>query len=92
MYLLGVMITMSIIAFIAMGMDKWKAKKGQWRIPEHALFAFAILLGAPGAYMGMLVFRHKTRHKRFSIGFPVLFIIEILFVTWAVLADLGVMA
>lgn len=53
---------MSIIGFTLMGVDKAKAKKGEWRIKEATLFAFAILFGAVGSTLGMLVFRHKTKH------------------------------
>lgn len=81
-YLLGIMLFMSLCSFTLMGVDKWKAKRGAWRIPEVTLFAFAAILGAPGGYLGMLVFRHKTRHTKFSVGFPLLMTIQLIFVGW----------
>ena len=76
MLLLGAMAVMSLIAFVAMGTDKLKAKQGAWRIPERVLFSLAFLLGAPGAYAGMMVFRHKTLHKRFSWGVPAMLVFQ----------------
>ena len=86
MFLLGAMLLMSLVAFCAMGADKLNAKKGAWRIPERVLFALAFFLGAPGAYAGMMVFRHKTQHRLFSVGLPVLSAAEIIFVLWALFA------
>ena len=54
------------------GLDKWKAKKGRWRVPEKVLFLLAALGGAWGFLTGMVVFRHKTNHWSFRIGVPVL--------------------
>ncbi len=83
MLLLGAMVAMSLVAFCAMGLDKFKARRGAWRIPERVLFVLAFLLGAPGAYAGMMVFRHKTQHRRFAVGLPVLSAAQIIFVLWA---------
>ena len=83
MLLLGAMAVMSLIAFVAMGADKLKAKQGAWRIPECVLFSLAFLLGAPGAYAGMMVFRHKTQHRRFAVGLPLLSAAQIIFILWA---------
>lgn len=68
---------MSIIGFTLMGVDKAKAKKGEWRIKEATLFAFAILFGAVGATLGMLVFRHKTKHWYFAVFFPLLALVDV---------------
>ena len=62
----------NIIALIAMGVDKSKAKKGEWRIPEKRLFLYVILGGGIGGCMGMYVFRHKTKHPKFRILFPLI--------------------
>lgn len=83
MLLLGAMAVMSLIAFVAMGADKLKAKQGAWRIPERVLLSLAFLLGAPGAYAGMMVFRHKTLHRRFAVGLPLLSAAQIIFILWA---------
>jgi len=79
-YLLGIMVFMSVLDFILMGIDKWRAKRGAWRIPEITLIAFAVLFGAPGGYLGMLIFRHKTLHKGFAIGFPLLAAVQIILI------------
>ena len=71
--LLGVVIAvMSLFLFGMMGVDKGKARRGAWRISEKTLFVFALLFGAPGGTLGMRLFRHKTKHWYFRIGFPVL--------------------
>ena len=63
-------LSVSLIAFVLFGADKEKAVRKRRRIPEKTLFLSAWLGGAPGALLGMLVFRHKTRHKRFRLGIP----------------------
>jgi len=63
-------LSVSLIAFVLFGADKEKAAGKRRRIPEKTLFLSAWLGGAPGALLGMLVFRHKTRHKRFLLGIP----------------------
>ena len=55
----------SLIAFILYGADKSKAKRGAWRIPEKVLLGFSLLGGAVGGLLGMLLFRHKTKHWYF---------------------------
>jgi len=73
LYLIGA----STIAFMMMGIDKQKAKKQQWRIPERTLWSLAIIGGALGVLIGMRFFRHKTKHRSFTIGMPILLIIHI---------------
>lgn len=68
----------NLVAFAAMGLDKHKAKSGAWRIPERRLFLFALLGGGPGGFLGMLAFRHKTRHLAFRLGFPALALLDLL--------------
>ena len=68
---------MSILGFIVMGIDKIKAKKGEWRIKEATLFLFAILFGGVGSTLGMYAFRHKTKHWYFAIFFPLFALIDI---------------
>lgn len=67
----------NIVACTAMFMDKYKAEHQKWRIPEKTLFTFALLGGSFGGIIGMYAFRHKTRHKKFSIGFPAIFIVQL---------------
>lgn len=66
------------IAFLSMGIDKYKAKHHKWRIPEKTLFFLAIIGGSIGSNLGMQVFRHKTKHAAFIFGMPCIFIIHIL--------------
>ena len=67
----GILIS-NVLAFLLMGIDKWKARRGAWRIPEKTLFLFPVLFGALGGILGMHLFRHKTKHWYFRIGFPLL--------------------
>lgn len=66
-YLLGI----NLIVFLLYGIDKAKAKRGQWRIPERTLILLAFFGGAAGAWIGMLLFRHKTQHAKFRILVPI---------------------
>lgn len=62
----------NLIAFAMMGIDKRRAQKGLWRIPEGTLILSAVVGGSIGALAGMYLFRHKTRKKRFTVGIPVI--------------------
>ena len=64
------------------GIDKKRAKKGQWRIPEKTLFLSAILGGSIGAILGMYIFHHKTKHWYFQVGIPAIMIVQIAAVYW----------
>lgn len=80
-YLLAIYaIIINIIAFITMGIDKWKAKKRAWRIPEATLFILAAIGGSIGAILGMYTFRHKTKHCSFVWGMPAILIGQILLI------------
>lgn len=72
-----IFVVMSVLGFMVMGIDKSRAKKGQWRIKEAVLFAFAILGGAVGSMLGMYIFRHKTKHWYFAVLFPFLALVDI---------------
>ena len=72
-YLLAV----NLLLFALMGIDKWKAKRGAWRIPEKTLFLTAALGGSIGGILGMKVFRHKTRHNSFKYGFPAILLAQL---------------
>ena len=67
----------NFLGFIAMGIDKHKAKKRAWRIPESTLFILALFGGSLGTTIGMHLFRHKTRHWYFLYGMPAILIIQI---------------
>ena len=75
------LIVINLIAFGAMWLDKRKAKKGKWRIPENTLLLLVLLGGGVGGIAGMYVFRHKTQKAKFVIGFPVILVCEILLET-----------
>jgi uncharacterized membrane protein YsdA (DUF1294 family) len=70
-------ILINLIAFVVFGIDKRKARNGQWRVPESTLFILAIIGGSIGALLGMLVFRHKTKHRKFTIGIPLILALQI---------------
>lgn len=63
-----------------MGIDKLKARRRGFRIPEATLFIIAIIGGSIGSILGMYIFRHKTRHRTFTIGMPAILIVQIIFV------------
>lgn len=66
------LLVINIVGFIMSAADKSAAKRHKWRVPEKNLFAVSILGGAVGTYISMLLFRHKTKHKRFMIGIPLI--------------------
>ena len=66
-----------VILFSLMGFDKRRARKDKRRVPEKTLFAWAVLGGALGGWLGMRVFHHKTRHWYFRYGFPLLTLLEV---------------
>lgn len=70
------LVIINIISFSLMGIDKHRARKGEWRISEAALFTSALLFGGLGSTIGMWHFRHKTRHWYFVVGMPLILIIE----------------
>lgn len=70
------LIVVNLLAFAAFGVDKQKAKARQWRISENTLLGIALCGGSLGAIWGMRTFRHKTRHRRFAIGLPVILMIQ----------------
>lgn len=69
---------MNAAAFVMMGADKHRARRGRWRISEKALFAAALAGGSAGAILGMQIFRHKTRHRYFVWGMPAILAVQLL--------------
>ena len=63
---------LNLITFIIYGIDKFKAKKAKWRISEATLILLAVIGGSIGAWLGLQVWRHKTQHKKFYIGIPMI--------------------
>ena len=72
----------SILDYVLMGIDKWKAKRERWRVPEKTFFLVAILGGSLGAILGMYAFHHKTRHWYFKWGLPAILIAQIALGGW----------
>lgn len=74
---LAVLAVMNVLAFALMGIDKLKARRGAWRIPEKTLFLVTALFGGLGGTLGMRFFRHKTKHWYFKYGFPALLAVQL---------------
>ena len=68
---------MSLLLFVTMGADKRRAIEGARRVPEARLFTLALIGGAVGGWLGMYVFRHKTKHGKFIVGFPLIALLQL---------------
>lgn len=75
--LIPYLLTVNAAGFLLMLVDKHRAKKNLWRIPEKTLIIVAFLGGSIGAYAGMQLFRHKTKHPKFYIGIPVILALQL---------------
>ncbi len=73
-------VLVNIIGFAIMGIDKRKARRNAFRIPEATLFSVAIIGGSLGSTLGMFIFKHKTRHWYFKFGLPVILLLQVVFV------------
>lgn len=82
--LLLYLLIINAVSFILMLADKRKAKKNAWRIPEATLMGVAAIGGSLGGMLGMQLFRHKTKHPKFSIGIPVLLALHIALLVWLI--------
>lgn len=69
-------IVMNIAGLLVMYLDKHKARKHKWRIPEKTLFIVSLLGGSIGTWSGMYIFRHKTKHWYFVVGMPLILILQ----------------
>lgn len=78
--IIAYVILVNIVAFALMGIDKQKARKNKWRIPEKTLFLSAMVGGSIGALYGMHLFRHKTKHKSFIFGMPAILIVQLVLI------------
>ena len=76
-YILAYLLIVNAAAFMLMLIDKIKAKKNRWRIKESTLMLSAALGGSIGALAGMYTFRHKTLHRKFTIGIPAILVLQI---------------
>ena len=76
-YILYYLAAINVITFIVYGIDKLKAQKGKWRIPESTLLLLAVVGGSIGAWCGMKTWHHKTLHKKFKYGLPFIITLQI---------------
>ena len=81
-YFLLYLLLINAAAFILMLVDKRKAIKNRWRIPERTLILSALFGGSIGALLGMYTFRHKTKHLKFTLGIPAILIAQISLAIW----------
>ena len=75
--ILGYLLAVNIATFFLYGIDKYKAKKGRWRISEATLLMMAVIGGSIGAWAGMRLLHHKTMHKKFKYGIPIIIILQV---------------
>ena len=75
--ILGYLLAVNIATFFLYGIDKYKARKGRWRISEATLLMMAFIGGSIGAWSGMRLWHHKTMHKKFKYGIPIIIILQV---------------
>ena len=75
--IVGYLLIINLLAFAAFGIDKYKAMRHAWRIPEKTLFGVALLGGSVGAIIGMRIFHHKTKHWYFVVGMPLILALQV---------------
>ena len=80
--LLLYLLAINVLTFLLYGIDKWRAKRARWRIPEGVLLGLAAIGGSVGAWLGMGIWHHKTQHKKFRYGVPVMLLIQIALLVW----------
>ena len=80
--LLWYLAAVNVVTFTVYGIDKRKARRGVWRIPEKTLFLLPLLGGSVGALLGMKVFRHKTKHWYFVWGIPAILLAQLALTVW----------
>lgn len=71
------LIVINIATFFVYGIDKWKARRSKWRIPESTLLTLAVLGGSIGAFIGMRTWHHKTMHNKFKYGVPLIINLQV---------------
>lgn len=81
-FLILYLAAINLAAFVMCFWDKKKAEKGKWRVSEKTLFILALFGGSLGLYVSMRMFHHKTRHKRFMIGVPLIFLLQIIIIVY----------
>ncbi len=78
------LLVINAMTFIGYGLDKYKAKHDKWRISEATLLLLVVFGGSIGAWCGMKVWHHKTMHKKFKYGVPVIFILQVALAVWII--------
>ena len=78
------LVAINVVTFFMYGIDKWKAKRSKWRISEATLLGMAVIGGSIGAWLGMRVWHHKTMHKKFQLGIPLIIVVQIAMVIWII--------
>ena len=81
-YSMYYLLAINIVSFFLYGIDKYKAKKNKWRISEATLLMIAVIGGSIGAWVGMRLWHHKTMHKKFKYGIPLIIIMQIALVAY----------
>jgi uncharacterized membrane protein YsdA (DUF1294 family) len=76
-FLIAILVLINVVTFFVYGIDKWKARHNRWRIPEAVLLGLAAAGGSIGAWLGMRVWHHKTMHKKFQVGVPMILAAQI---------------
>lgn len=76
------LLAINALSFILFGLDKYKAKKGKWRISEATLLMIAVIGGSIGAWSGMRLWHHKTMRKKFKYGIPLIMIMQVCLVVY----------
>ena len=76
-FLIAILVLVNVVTFFVYGIDKWKARHNRWRIPEAVLLGLAAAGGSIGAWLGMRVWHHKTMHKKFQVGVPLILAAQI---------------
>ena len=76
------LIALNIVTFFVYGIDTWKAKREKWRIREAALLGLAVFGGSIGALLGMKIWHHKTMHRKFKYGLPLILLVQIVLLSF----------
>ena len=76
------LVAINVATFFMYGIDKWKAKRSKWRISEATLLGLAVIGGSIGAWLGMRVWHHKTMHKKFQFGIPLIIVAQVAMIIW----------
>ena len=88
-WIIYILCAANMITFLLYGWDKLCARKGWWRVPEKVLLLFAFFGGSLGALLGMRAFRHKTKHRKFTILVPLFLALQIALAAWLIWRSKG---